>query len=104
MTRADGYDLGAGLGKLSGSGSLRARARASVSNAIARSDNGTLKASPVFILAGGMVQIAFTRSTSRHCAPSVSLVRVAVKMRNSNAKAAMLSDARKRCMKPGTSA
>ena len=104
MTRADGYDLGAGLGKLSGSGSLRARARASVSIAIARSGNGMLKASPVFILDGGMVQVAFSRSTSHHCAPSVSLVRVAVKMRNSNAEAPMLSDALRRCTKPGTSA
>jgi hypothetical protein len=91
--------------KLSGHGSLGALSRAAAMISTAHALSGTENASFVFILDGGMVHVAFfPRSNSRHCAPSVSLVRVAPKIKNSSAKAAMLSDARRRCTKPGVSA
>jgi hypothetical protein len=72
--------------------------------ASARSDSGTENTSRVFIRSGGMVQIALSRSISRHVAPSVSPVRVAVRIRNTSASAAMPSDDRRRFTKAGTSA
>ena len=67
----------------------------------ARSESGTEKASPVFMRVLGTTQTALLRSISSHCIPSVSPVLVAVRMRNSKASAAMLSEARKRFTNSG---
>jgi hypothetical protein len=82
--------------KLSGSGSFRARRPASLTISTARLLSGTEWSRPAFILAAGIDHVATSRSNSCHCAPSVSLVLVAVRMTNSNASDVMLSEARRR--------
>ena len=83
---------------------LRVARRASARIARARSLSGAENASPVFIREAGTVHVAASRSISRHVAPRVSPVRVAVRMRNSSASAAMPPEARRRFTKAGTSA
>lgn len=51
----------------------------------ARPDKRTRCSRPAFMRCAGMVQVARARSNSSHFAPSTSPVRVAAKMRNSNA-------------------
>jgi hypothetical protein len=70
----------------------------------AASDNGTRCSLSRFVRRAGTVHKRCSKSTSHHSAPFVSLVRVAQRIVNSNARAAMVSTPRNSAMKPPISA
>ncbi len=74
-----------------------------LSTANAWEESGTRCGRPAFMRSAGTVQIAVRRSISRHRAPSVSPVRAAVRIVNSNASAPIPSRKRSVAMKAANS-
>ena len=77
--------------------------RSAANRSTACSDSGTLCSRLDFIRSAGMVHTRVARSISDHLAPSTSLDRQAVRIVNSSAREATLSDCLRRAMKLGSS-
>ena len=84
------FDIGLSFDRPGKTNSLPAASSFAFSNSSTqRGASGTLCSLPAFMRSAGTVQVAWSRSISHHFASSTSLVRAAVRMRNSNAKLAI---------------